>query len=289
MNKDSRIKSNLFLIYLADSSGYVLGDIKSRHLMNIDYIPIISELRFQVDLNEIMINNKSYSISNESSLITIIDLGSSITYFPMEIYNFIIKAIESFSLNETLCSEKIEVNNLGKCYVISDPLVYDLIDYFFPITFIFKTNAQYVKEIKNLFIIESKYNNKSTICLGFSGWTKNEIVLGNSWIQNHNIIFDRENNRIGFTKGNCTRSITAINYQSNTTITKTDCAEKYQSMFSIIYVILLCIIAFLSTALFYIKKGKRFFCFIKKYNTIFPQSHQVIDDEIEMAIGIQRQ
>lgn len=277
---------------MADNGGYLsVGDIETKYHIKdndkdraIEYIPVIPSGQFQIELNEIRINNKSIEIEN--NVFTSIDSGTTITYFPMSVYDFIIKEIDVFCVNKTLCAEKKAMNDLGQCYLISDALVSDLIDYMPSITFIFRNKAEYALELGDSFFIKSKSDNITTLCLGYSFWSKNEILLGGTWMRNHDIIFDIESKRVGFTRSNCTRIASTTTINSLDTPNNISNCNNYQSIFSIIYVILLCVIVFLSTAIYYIRKGKQFFCFKKRFNTSVTEMHQVIDEEIEKGIGV---
>ena len=48
-------------------------------------------------------------------------------------------------------------------------------------------------------------NNKIGACLGFEGESASKITLGATFMQDHDVIFDRQNQKIGFAVADCNR------------------------------------------------------------------------------------
>ena len=62
---------------------------------------------------------------------------------------------------------------------------------------------------------ELNIKNKFGVCLGFDGIEEYKITLGGTFMHGYDIIFDRENQKIGFAKADCNRIESKINKDEN--------------------------------------------------------------------------
>ena len=199
------IKKNLFTLCFSNNGGFLsLGEIEYKsHLNNeISYIKLkknnINILSIEIDNNIINANE-----GRKKKYKTIIDSGSTFSYFPVSIakkcYN-IIKKICNKKKNKGKCGEYYYDKYLGECFQfenIND--MYYAIDNIFPnIIFNFENNISFVWESRNYYFDISE----NVICLGFVGHTK-EFLLGINFMKGYDFIFNIKKSKIGFVKSNC--------------------------------------------------------------------------------------
>ena len=94
----TRKRSIVFSICFGQNDGYFsIGEIdKSYHKTEIEYVPIIKgETNFYININKIKVGNKDINIQHYRGFI---DSGTTISYFPNEIYNSIVNEFNSISL-----------------------------------------------------------------------------------------------------------------------------------------------------------------------------------------------
>ena len=112
-------------------------------------------------------------------------------------------------------------------------------------------------------------------CFGFIKNSANIINLGASWMIGHDIIFDNQNNKIGFTEADCNQRDSSNNgeeevdiplYNDNINIIDNNYGKKIFILYIIIISILIVTIIFLCFYIFYLKKGKKILCNKNKTN-----------------------
>ena len=110
------ISKHLFSICFGQNDGYFsIGEIdKSYHKTEIEYVPIIKgETNFYININKIKVGNKDINIQHYRGFI---DSGTTISYFPNEIYNSIVNEFNSIcAKNKTKCGEFKNVAGIGYC------------------------------------------------------------------------------------------------------------------------------------------------------------------------------
>lgn len=219
------ISKNLFSICFGENDGYFsIGEIDTKyHKTKIEYIPFSAiNNDYYISLTKIKIGD-SIIFNNYEGLI---DSGTTITYFPKSLFNSILKEFNSFCENKK-CGNFTDTGDLYCASFSSDEEKEKAINEFWPnITFDFEgvnyilTPNDYYYEVVNKKGIFS--------CLGFNGENSQKITFGGTFMHNHDIIFDRENKRIGFAVADCNRrlfvidedinNITYINLNNTTTI-----------------------------------------------------------------------
>lgn len=203
------IKKNLFSICLDEYGGYFsLGDVDTKYHIdsNISYVNLYS----YSDLYQLVINNiviGSTEINNK--YISIIDSSSTISYFPKDIFNMMMIGIFSECADKNgECGTIKRTEGYGICAEFKDLNDMNNAIYYIWPTIIIKFNGyDFYWEPKNYYINHSS----STIyraCFGFDTEENiTTIILGTNFMHGHDIIFDREENRIGFAEAECGRKM----------------------------------------------------------------------------------
>ena len=145
------------------------------------------------------------------------------------------------------------------------------------ISFVFENNTKYFWKPKNYlfnYTDSASNDNRMTLCIGLTGWNSNEILLGSTWMHNHDIIFDNVNRRIGLVSSSCDMSysnnkdLSKENEGTETTIPTvpiedkdTKCETNYDFYVTIILmlsILIVMLIVILILACFRIRRGQNF-------------------------------
>ena len=198
------ISRNLFTICLAQNDGYFsIGEIDTTyHKGEIKYVPLISgENNYYIDIKKISIGNKSISSENYRGFI---DSGTTISYFPKEIYNSIINKFNSICKNQTNCGKFEDVSGMGYCgFFKTVEQKQKAIKEYWPDIIFYFNGYNYVLTGNDYYYDYT--DERIGACLGFEGESTSKITLGGTFMHGHDIIFDKEKQRIGFTVADCNR------------------------------------------------------------------------------------
>ena len=202
--KNKIISKNLFTICLGQKDGYFsIGEIdKTYHKTKIEYVPLIAgENNFYININKIKVG-KTVINNNYRGFV---DSGTTISYFPNEIYNSIINEFKSECKKYgKKCGDFRDVSGLGYCgffETIQDKII-AINEYWPNITFYFEGHNYILTG--NDYYYDYNENNIGA-CLGFEGERTMKITLGGTFMHNHDVIFDKGNQKIGFAVADCNR------------------------------------------------------------------------------------
>ena len=196
--KSKIIKKNIFTIFLKhDNTGYfTLGGINRQYHSSkkINYVPfsIDEEKYYKLEINSFEINN--LKINNIYS--AIIDTTASLTSFPKDIYDLIVKEFDK-NCTEDLCGKLIENRHFGVCAIFNDESeMMTKIKHWLKITINFN-EYKYEWDPKNYWVnITTEHTFRA--CLGFESTKEKVITLGTTFMHGYDVIFNREKNKIGF-------------------------------------------------------------------------------------------
>ena len=204
------IQNNLFTICLTKKGGFLsLGEIiiNSYENGNINYIPIIpssSNNLFELKINYIQINEQKIN----QVYISYIDSSSKFSYFPKKIYDEIIKNFlyDIFKKENKANLFKLD-EEYGYCRIFNNKEEKeDIIFRIYPNIIINFGGFNYEWKPQN-YLIEYKTEEQNEIkaCFGFKESIKNDnnIILGINIMVNHEIIFDKTNQKIAFINSDC--------------------------------------------------------------------------------------
>ena len=207
------IKNNLFSLCLNREGGYLsLGEIDTKY-------HICSEVKF-IDYNQ---SKESYEVETEKIVIkdieiqtnytSIINSASTFSYFPEIIFNNISMAFfAACSEYDGQCGKLKRIEGYGICSDFkSNNDSIKAIKYIFPLIKINFKNYEFNWEPKD-YSLNFTYKNKFRICFGIDTEKDlDKIILGTNFMHGHDIIFDRENGKIGFCEASCGRNISEKN------------------------------------------------------------------------------
>ena len=201
------IKRNIFSLCFDEYGGYFsLGEIDSKYHLNsnINYV----DLKPNSDLYEL--NIKNIIVDNtviKNKYTAIIDSSSTISYFPKDVFNLMITGFFSSCADlEGECGEIVRSEGYGVCANFkSEKDLNNAIYFSWPSINISFNNYSFIWEPKNYYMNFTS-RNKIRACLGFETDEKiKNIILGTNFMHGYDIIFDKENNKIGFVEAVCSR------------------------------------------------------------------------------------
>ena len=207
------IKNNLFSLCLDRDGGYLsLGEIDTKYHIcpEIKFIDFNkSKELYELDIEKIIIKD----IEIQSNYTSILNSASTLSYFPEIIFNNISMAFfAACSEYDRQCGKIKRIEGYGICLDFknnNDSI--KAIKYILPIIKINFKKYIFNWEPKD-YTLNYTYKNKIRICLGIDT-EKNldKIILGTNFMHGHDIIFDRENGKIGFCEASCGRNISEKN------------------------------------------------------------------------------
>lgn len=207
--KNSVIPNNIFSLCFAPDGGYFSVGGLNRTLHTEDEVKFIdySDSNFyKVKLKDVTVNTVDFSV-NGNEYFTIIDSGTTLSYFPKKLYTEIEKQINVVCSEINRCLGDSFTAEVGICYKLKENVsVLQFIESMPTISFVFENNTKYFWKPKNYlfnYTDSASNDNRMTLCIGLTGWNSNEILLGSTWMHNHDIIFDLKNKKIGLIESNC--------------------------------------------------------------------------------------
>ena len=211
MNKVGAINSNIFGLCLAPMGGYfTMGKINTTfHKEKITYINMEkNSLFYNVNMQGIYVSGGKINNFHKSKYSMIIDSGTTISYFPYDIFNSIVDSIKSICNSyekKDSCGVYKYDRDLGACFLFEDikKLETALIYYWPNFTFILP-NYNY-KWTPQQYFFNDTNNKRVRGCMGFN-YQSGRFTMGSTWMIGHEIIFDIKNKKIGFVEANCDKN-----------------------------------------------------------------------------------
>ena len=211
------IKKDMFSLCFSPRGGYMsLGEIdpKYHYKRSINYVPLLdSDTYYKIKVNCLSVENNDNNNNNSTNYIKInkeaqIDTGYNITYFPENIYEQLIQQFNESCKKGGGCGNFEQKKELGYCASFPDrESLFDAVYKKWPELSIYLENNQtYYWRPFNYYIYH--YENKEQprlACLGFAKHNLDFIIFGTNFLHGHDIIFDREEKKLGFIKADCSR------------------------------------------------------------------------------------
>ena len=203
---------NIFSLCFNDDGGYLsLGDIDTKYHIypNINYVSLFSNNDlYELEIKKIFVG--SFEINNNNNYISIIDTSSTISYFPKDIFNMIMTGLfyECIDKDEE-CGKIKRIEGYGICAEFNNSNeMNNKIYSSFPLIKIVFNDYEFNWDPKNYYMNFTS-RNKYRACLGLETDEniKNTIILGTNFMHGYDIIFDKEENRIGFVEAECGRKM----------------------------------------------------------------------------------
>ena len=270
LHNKSIIPQNLFSLCFAPNGGYFsIGGINNTlHSGQVRYIPFYDASFYRVKLKDVIVNSKDFHL-NYNEYYTIVDSGTTISYFPKTLYTEVEKQINIFCSQVHKCLGDSYPTDNGLCFKIKENVSLENFLLSMPdIHFTFEKNVKYTWKPQSYLYnsTDSNINDLPTFCIGLTGWASNEILLGSTWMHNHDIIFDLENRKIGFVESNCSgeesfylnynkfRNVKVISSNRNCEVT----VNMYFNIILTVTIISIFIISLISLAVYRLNQGNNF-------------------------------
>ena len=209
LKKLNIIKKDIFSLCFAQEGGlFEIENIdEERHLEKAVYFPLKKNNSYNIEITSIKVNQNKFVIdkdeNNTPKYSAVIDSGTTLTYLPTKIYDFIIKKTNDICENSK-CGQFNINKEVGPCFDFeNEDAMNEAINNVLP-NFIYTISDKYDYVLTPKDYIFKNYVEKDfQICLGFVQTNYSSLILGSTWMHGHDIIFDRENGKIGFATANC--------------------------------------------------------------------------------------
>ena len=228
--KNKAIKKEIFSICLGQNDGYFsVGDIDTAyHKHKVIFVPLIwGHTNFYIKLFNMQVGDDIISTKNYNIFV---DSGTTISYFPKEIFNNMINNFNKYCEKNgkgNKCGKFEDVKNIGYCMMFkSQKERYISLNNYWPNITLFLEGYNYTLT-PNDYYFEYNDKEKTGACLGFEGESCSKITIGGTFMHGHDIIFDKENQMMGFAEADCNRGqikkyISNINIINNININDND-------------------------------------------------------------------
>ena len=209
------VNKNLFSLCLGLEGGYMsLGEIdKTYHSSKkIYYVPLLSSnnlYSFNVHGFQVGKNKKE-----KNKVIAYIDTTKSFSFFPSKIFKSLFNQITDLCKDKkgkNICGKFQYDSQLGYCVsYTSRESLYKSVNGFWPnITLYLDNRTQYL--VKGINYHYYYFNGKDRkACLGFKSSDQNFIIFGTNFMHGKDIIFNKENQLLGFVHADCSARNTYV-------------------------------------------------------------------------------
>ena len=220
------IQKNLFSMCLNPNQGGYLsvGQIVEKNNEKKNYNKkIINYVYYTPSQNGIYkLSMTSFHIDGGADLLkgntvdSLIDSLSTKTYLTEPLYNnFILEFLVQCQKMKNNCNNIQKVENVGFCSEFkSKQKIINSIDKYWPPINIAVNGYNLVIKPKNYFVAYLS-SGKINACVGFGKSNTNYNILGTSFMNGYDVIFDNENQRIGFIESNCDIKLKKIEEYQN--------------------------------------------------------------------------
>jgi len=215
MYKYKVISKELFTICLGQQDGYFsIGEIDTKyHKSNISYVPLIwGYSNFFIKILNMHVGTSIIPTNNYNIFI---DSGTTISYFPHVIFNAIMKNFNKYcEKSGNKCGKFENVDNIGYCGMFGSNLErIEALEKYWPNITLNLEGYKYILTPSDYYF-EYNENNKIGACIGFEGEGASKITLGGTFMHGHDIIFDKDNQMIGFAEADCNRGFNSTKNKS---------------------------------------------------------------------------
>jgi hypothetical protein len=260
------LQNNLFSICLNQNQGGYLsfGQIYkndnedksyNRKIINYVYYTPSQNGMYKLSMTSFRIGD-GLDLLNGNKIDSVIDSLSSKTYLTESLYDkFILEFLVKCQKMKNNCNNIQKIENVGFCSIFkSKQKIINSIDKYWPQINIAVNGYNLVIKPKNYFVPYLS-SGKINACVGFGKSRTNYNILGTSFMNGYDIIFDNENKRIGFIESNCDIKLKKIEeYQNRVFDDPVNIVIICISVFGIIILIIVLIFLYKE---FYCNKQKR--------------------------------
>lgn len=208
------IQKNLFTICMNSNQGGYLsfGEIIEnkkeeknyrKNIINYVYYSLSQDGMYKLSMTSFHIGD-GLDLLNGNEVDSVIDSLSTKTYLTESLYN---KFVKEFLLKcqkmKNNCNNIQKVEKVGFCSIFkSKQKIINSIDKYWPQIIIAVNGYNLFLRPKNYFVAYVS-SGKINACVGFGKSNANYNILGSSFMNGYDVIFDNENKRIGFIESNC--------------------------------------------------------------------------------------
>ena len=221
MKAQGIIESSEFGLCLGKDGGYMqIGGYDKQGFIEeeMTYAPMLSKTGdFKVGVSGMMMNNH-YMAGTENYNVGFLDSGTTFTYLHNNLFKIVQLHFKWYcSVDpENNCKGRINFSKNGYLCFSYDENEFPQgpKDYFrsFPILrFLIKTNVHDEPYYYDWYPSEYLYRDtKTQYCVALDVTNSREIMMGGTFMRQHNIYFDVENSKVGFARATCSEDVNQV-------------------------------------------------------------------------------
>ena len=203
------VNKRIFGLCYGQLGGYFsIGSVETKyHKEKMKYVEMNANNNkyFEVDINNITVNNEKIKSYEKSKFSNFLDSGTTLSFIPNAIYDEIINVFDSeckkYGFNK--CGQYKYISDSGACYIFDNIThLNNALNNFWPTISFFIGDYQYKWKPEHYFYNISE-TNKFQACIGFCKTWSSRFTFGSTWFIGHDVIFDRDNKLIGFAESDC--------------------------------------------------------------------------------------
>ena len=233
------IKRKIFSLCLAQLGGVfnIEEIINKTHKENVTFVPMLVDRGkyFGLDIKSMTVNNQTIQ-NYKGSFNVFIDSGTTISYINNKIFDEILTIMKEecnkFGKEEA-CGKYSYHSDFGHCFHFNsfEELDYAVYNYW-PVIHFYLNGYDFQWKSKN-YVFNISEPNKPGACMGMNREYGTKITLGSSWMIGHDIIFDLDNNLLGFAEAECYQN-KYINLSNGLELNEEEINSKYNDENSLI-------------------------------------------------------
>jgi len=198
------VDARIFSICLAEWGGLLtVGGYNQQHHLQKDgsgikWIPMRAQRYYFVFPEVLKLEDSVVALDPDEFGVTIVDTGTTLTYFPEVVYNTLVSDLQSYCAGHAGCSATQESSGEDICWRLHDP---DAKPTGFP-----TLSIKFVDVDSKVDWSPHSYLNHrpdNLWCYGFSHHANTQTILGISWLLHKDAIFDMKQMTFGLAEANC--------------------------------------------------------------------------------------
>jgi len=201
---EKHVDSRIFSICLGKWGGLLTvgGYSNQHHLLKdgsgIKWIPMRAERYYFVFPEVFKLENSIIALDANEFGVSIIDTGTTLTYFPEVIYNTLVTDLQTYCAGHAGCSATPDALGEETCWRLNDP---DAGPAEFPTLSIKFADTDWKVDWSPHSYLNHRPGN--LWCYGFHKHSRGETIFGISWLLDKDAIFDLKHSRFGMAEANC--------------------------------------------------------------------------------------
>jgi len=216
---------NMFSMCLQDNNAFMTFGVDFGSDPRFIFTPITQQLYYSIFISDMKLLGISLGLSSSDyNTPAVVDSGTTLLYLPTTVYNTLITKFKTMNLPGVAGEGSMTIFD-GYCYVLTQSQVNSYPNLSIIITDM-NHNPQSLDVIPSTYLYTMVSNGHTYWCSGFlDSGNDGVLILGDVFMANFHVVFDRENDRVGFSSpSTCPNSAGDIAFTTGIRSTSTSSA-----------------------------------------------------------------